>query len=50
MALATLINGAAFIYHDSGFGGPPFLYFIWAFWWLDLVLSFLSAFGMIYFM
>lgn len=50
MALATLVNGAAFIYNDSGFGGLGFLYFVWATWWLDIILSFASCFGLIYFM
>jgi hypothetical protein len=50
MALATLVNGAAYIHHDNGFGGIRFVYFVWGAWWLDIVLSFASCFGMIYFM
>lgn len=51
MGAATLINVAVgLVYQQYGFGGMPFLYFLWGMWWLDVVLSFVCAFPMIHIM
>lgn len=40
MGLTTLINVAVDVIHIYfGFGGKGFLYFIWAVWWFDVVVS-----------
>lgn len=50
MGFATLINiGVGLIYED-GFGGRGFLYFLWACWWVDVVISFLCAFAIVHVM
>jgi hypothetical protein len=33
-----------------GWGGNAFLYVLWGFWWLDSIVSYLVAFGMLYVM
>ncbi|RDB16951.1 Sulfite efflux pump SSU1 [Hypsizygus marmoreus] len=48
MGAATLINSALTANQSWGFSGTGFLYTLWAFWWLDLWLSFFCAFGMLY--
>lgn len=48
MGAATLINSALTANQSWSFGGTGFLYTLWAFWWLDLAVSFLTAFGMLY--
>ncbi|KAF8441359.1 voltage-dependent anion channel [Boletus edulis BED1] len=48
MGFATLLNICHDIYVRSGFGGPNFIYFIWALWWIDALGSFFCAMGMIY--
>lgn len=51
MGATTLINIAVgLIYQEHGFGGKPFLYFLWATWWLVVALSFLSAFALVHIM
>lgn len=51
MGAATLINVAVgLIYEQYGFGHKAFLYFLWAMWWLDVVLSFLCAFLLVHIM
>ncbi|EJF65271.1 hypothetical protein DICSQDRAFT_79277 [Dichomitus squalens LYAD-421 SS1] len=51
MGAATLINVAVgVIYTEDGFGGKPFLYTLWAFWWVDVALSVMSAYGIVYLM
>ena len=51
MGAATLINIAvSLIYEDYGFGGKPFLYLLWAFWWLDVVISLFCAFALVHVM
>ncbi|KNZ80517.1 Sulfite efflux pump SSU1 [Termitomyces sp. J132] len=50
MGATTLINSALTANQAWAFAGTGFLYTLWAFWWLDLTLSFLCAFGMLYVM
>ncbi|TCD64160.1 phosphatidyl inositol kinase [Steccherinum ochraceum] len=50
MGIITLIDSALAIHQDWGFGGRPFLYTLWAFWWLDCGLSYAITFGMLYVM
>ncbi|KAJ3525696.1 hypothetical protein NM688_g8366 [Phlebia brevispora] len=47
MGAATLINiGVGLIYEEYSFGGRGFLYFLWACWWVDVILSFICAFAL----
>ncbi|KAH0827620.1 voltage-dependent anion channel [Lanmaoa asiatica] len=48
MGFATLINIALDMNQETGFGGLGFLYFLWGCWWIDSIVSFLCAFGMVY--
>jgi hypothetical protein len=48
MGAATLINTALSTHQKWSFGGTGFLYTLWALWWADLVVSFLTAFGVLY--
>lgn len=51
MGMATLINiGVGLIYQQYNFGGRGFLYFLWACWWLNVVLSFTCAFAVVHVM
>ncbi|KAI0081901.1 hypothetical protein K474DRAFT_1586835 [Panus rudis PR-1116 ss-1] len=50
MGAATLINAGLAVNQDWGTGGNAFLYTLWGFWWLDSVVSYLCAFGMLYIM
>jgi len=50
MGAATLINAGLAVNQQWGFGGNGFLYTLWGFWWLDSILSYLIAFGMLYVM
>ncbi|KAK0461122.1 voltage-dependent anion channel [Desarmillaria tabescens] len=51
MGAITILNIAVSLIHDDyGFGGKPFLYVLWAFWWLDVISSFLCCFGVMHFM
>jgi tellurite resistance protein TehA-like permease len=44
MGFATLINASlSLFYTDHSWGGLPFLVTLWAFWWIDAVLSVASA-------
>jgi tellurite resistance protein TehA-like permease len=44
MGATTLINVAVDVIHEEyRFSGPAFLYFIWAFWWLDVVIAFVCC-------
>lgn len=45
---ATLINIALVAYREWNFGGIGFLYALWGCWWLDSIVSYLIAFGMLY--
>lgn len=47
---ATLIDSALILNQTYHFAGNGFIYALWAFWWADLLLSFTTAFGMIYVM
>jgi tellurite resistance protein TehA-like permease len=48
MGAATLINSALTANQSWSFGGTGFLYALWGLWWLDLAVSFFTAFGMLY--
>ncbi|KAJ7183151.1 voltage-dependent anion channel [Mycena filopes] len=50
MGAATLINVALTANQSYSFAGSGFLYTLWAFWWLDSVVSSFTAVGMIYVM
>ncbi|EKM54271.1 uncharacterized protein PHACADRAFT_174783 [Phanerochaete carnosa HHB-10118-sp] len=51
MGATTLINIAVGeINQQYGLGGKGFLYTVWAFWWADVVLSFICAFAIIHVM
>ena len=51
MGVTTLINIAVgLISEQEGFGGRPFLYAVWAIWWLVVVLSFVCAFALVHVM
>ncbi|KAF8997918.1 voltage-dependent anion channel [Cyathus striatus] len=45
---ASLIDESIIIHRSWSFGGKGFLYALWSFWWLDLGISFLTAFGLLY--
>ncbi|KZV73345.1 hypothetical protein PENSPDRAFT_603150 [Peniophora sp. CONT] len=51
MGAATLISVASgVLYTDFGFGGTPFLYFLWACWWLDSAISAACVFWLVHIM
>jgi tellurite resistance protein TehA-like permease len=51
MGAVTLVNvGLTVVNQYWEFGGTPFLYILWGFWWLCAVLSFLCCFGILYVM
>lgn len=51
MGFSTIINvGVTLIYGEYNFGGKAFLYFLWACWWYDVVLSFLCGFVLVHIM
>ncbi|KZS98329.1 hypothetical protein SISNIDRAFT_476822 [Sistotremastrum niveocremeum HHB9708] len=51
MGLGTIISGAVPIIHTGfNFGGRSFIYVLWAFWWLDVVISVVITFVALYFM
>ncbi|KAF5385743.1 hypothetical protein D9615_002515 [Tricholomella constricta] len=51
MGATTLINVAVEVINvDYGFGGPGFLYFIWAVWWVDVAISMLCCWGVVHIM
>jgi len=51
MGFATIINvGVSLINQEYRFGGTAFLYFLWACWWYDVVLSFLCGYVLVHIM
>ncbi|KAK0193111.1 voltage-dependent anion channel [Armillaria mellea] len=44
-AITLLAIAVSLIHEDYSFGDKPFLYVIWAFWWLDVAGSVLCFFG-----
>ncbi|KAG1751530.1 voltage-dependent anion channel [Suillus paluster] len=51
MGATTLINIASTdIFQTYGFGGKPFLYTVWACWWINVAISLACCFGMIHIM
>ncbi|KZP34491.1 hypothetical protein FIBSPDRAFT_809805 [Athelia psychrophila] len=48
MGATTLINVSVVTLHGVyGFGGEPFLYTLWAFWWMNVVISCLCVWGIL---
>ncbi|TFK44680.1 voltage-dependent anion channel [Crucibulum laeve] len=45
---ASLIDMALIINQNWGFKRKGFIFTLWGFWWIDLGISFITAFGMIY--
>jgi tellurite resistance protein TehA-like permease len=44
MGAATLINVSVIVINGQlNYGGKSFLYFIWAIWWLDVIISFVCC-------
>ncbi|KAK7032766.1 sulfite efflux pump SSU1 [Favolaschia claudopus] len=50
MGASTLINLSLTIHQTYSYGGPGFVYALWAFWWLDCAISLFIAIGMIFVM
>lgn len=51
MGLATLIIVATSVLNTEwGWGGKPFLWFIWAVWWYDVAMGFICGFVLIHLM
>ncbi|KAG9220610.1 hypothetical protein CCMSSC00406_0003709 [Pleurotus cornucopiae] len=51
MGVATMISVAASLIHEGyGFGGKPFIYFVWAVWWLDVAVSALCCWQLMHIM
>ncbi|KAG2111206.1 voltage-dependent anion channel [Suillus discolor] len=51
MGATTLINIASGdIFQTYGFGGKPFIYTVWACWWINVAISMACCFGMIHVM
>ena len=51
MGALTLIGVATSVLHgECGFGGRGFLYTLWGFWWVDVALSALCCWGILYVM
>ena len=51
MGFATIIISATgVVYSYFGYGGPAFLYALWALWWADVVVSLLTCFGQLHVM
>ena len=51
MAFATIITGGVIILSETyKVGGARSVYTLWAFWWIDVAMSVLSNFGMLYMM
>jgi len=51
MGAATLISvGVGTFYTEFGFGGVPFLYALWAAWWLDVAVSAACVFLLVHIM
>lgn len=38
------------LYGSYNFGGRPFVYIVWALWWLDVTVSMLCCWGMLHVM
>jgi tellurite resistance protein TehA-like permease len=49
MGAATLIGvGTTLLHGKYGFGGRAFVYTLWGLWWIDVALSILCCWGVIY--
>jgi tellurite resistance protein TehA-like permease len=49
MGAATLIGvGTTLLHGRYGFGGRKFVYTLWVLWWIDVALSILCCWGVIY--
>ena len=51
MGAATLIGvGTTVLYDEYGFGGRGFLFTLWGLWWIDVAVSSLCCWGLVYVM
>lgn len=51
MGATTLFTVSINVIYDTyNFGGRPFVYAIWAFWWLDVAISILCCWGIVHIM
>lgn len=51
MGATTLLNVAVnLVNEDYGIGGRPFLYTVWALWWVDVAISVVCCWGMVHYM
>ncbi|KAN0107204.1 Voltage-dependent anion channel [Russula decolorans] len=51
MGAATLIGvGTTVLYGEYGFGGRAFLFTLWGLWWIDVAVSSLCCWGLVYVM
>ena len=51
MGATTLINiASADLFQTYGFGGKPFIYTVWACWWINVAISLVCCFGMVHVM
>ncbi|KAK0495281.1 voltage-dependent anion channel [Armillaria luteobubalina] len=51
MGSITILTIAVGLIHDDyNFGGKPFMYVLWSFWWIDVLCSFLCCFGVLHYM
>jgi tellurite resistance protein TehA-like permease len=51
MGATTLFTVSITVVYDTyNFGGRPFVYSIWALWWLDVAISILCCWGMVHIM
>jgi tellurite resistance protein TehA-like permease len=51
MGAATLIGiGTTVLYGQYGFGGRGFLFTLWGLWWIDVAISSLCCWGLVYVM
>jgi tellurite resistance protein TehA-like permease len=51
MGAITLISvGTTVLHGQYGFGGRTFLYTLWGLWWIDVAISILCCWGVVYVM
>ncbi|KAG7450955.1 uncharacterized protein BT62DRAFT_977914 [Guyanagaster necrorhizus] len=49
-SITILTIAVSLIHGDYNFGGKPFMYVLWSFWWIDVLCSFLCCFGILHYM
>lgn len=51
MGASTLLTVSITLIHSAyHFGGRPFVYVIWALWWVDVAISILCFWGIVHIM